>query len=261
MQEISSSKSNIKRFSISKSYPSIKDLANEQRIRLVRQIFSSVTDRYDFLNHLLSARRDRAWRRFLIHRLGFFSSYRLLDLGTGTGDVGIGAARHHSQVKVIGLDFVRPMLEAAWKKINQADLYKRISLIQGDALNLPFPDGSFDAVTVAFGIRNMPDRKKVLEEMIRVLVPEGKVYLLELTTPQSKWFRWLYLPYLNHILPRLSRWFTQDPAAYQYLVESILHFPSPDDLAKEMERVGLKEIKKISLSFGIAYLHEGRKSE
>jgi demethylmenaquinone methyltransferase / 2-methoxy-6-polyprenyl-1,4-benzoquinol methylase len=218
-----------------------------------------VTDRYDFLNHLFSVGRDRAWRRFLIHRLGFFSSYRLLDLGTGTGDVAIGAARRHSQSKVIGLDFVRPMLEAAWKKINQANLTKRISLIHGDALDLPFPDGSFDAVTVAFGIRNMPDRKKVLEEMIRVLVPGGKVYLLELTAPQNKWFRRLYLPYLNHILPRLSRWFTQDPAAYQYLVESILYFPSPEALAREMEQVGLGEVKKFPLSFGITYLHEGRK--
>jgi demethylmenaquinone methyltransferase/2-methoxy-6-polyprenyl-1,4-benzoquinol methylase len=95
--------------------------------------------------------------------------------------------------------------------------------------------------------------------MGRVLVPGGKVYLLELTSPQSQWFRRFYLPYLNHVLPRLSRWFTKDPAAYQYLAESILHFPSADELAKEIEQVGFKDVRKHSLSLGITYLHEGRK--
>jgi demethylmenaquinone methyltransferase/2-methoxy-6-polyprenyl-1,4-benzoquinol methylase len=244
-----------------KSYPSIKDLSDEQRIRLVRRIFSSVTDHYDFLNHFLSAGRDKAWRRFLIQRLDFFSTHRLLDLATGTGDVAIVAAGPHPQIQMIGLDFARPMLEAAAAKIDPAGLSKRISLIQGDAMNLPFPDGSFDAVTVAFGIRNMPDRQRVLEEMVRVLVPGGKVHLLELNSPQSRWFRRLYLPYLNHILPRLSRWFTKDPAAYQYLAESILHFPSAGDLAIEMEQVGLKDVQKFPISWGITYLHEGTKSK
>jgi demethylmenaquinone methyltransferase/2-methoxy-6-polyprenyl-1,4-benzoquinol methylase len=240
-------------------YPSIKDLSDEDRIRLVRRIFSSVTDRYDFLNRLLSVRRDVVWRRFMIEKLHFFSTNRLLDLATGTGDVAIGSARQHSLVEVIGLDFAKPMLEAARKKVDQAGLLSRLFLIQGDAMNLPFPDGCFDAVTVAFGIRNMPDRKRVLEEMIRVLVPGGKVHVLELTAPQSRWFRKLYLPYLNHILPRLSRWFTKDPAAYQYLAESILHFPSPDELIQEMEKAGLVEVEKFSLSLGITNLHQGCK--
>jgi demethylmenaquinone methyltransferase/2-methoxy-6-polyprenyl-1,4-benzoquinol methylase len=245
----------------SNPYPSIKELSDEQRVRLVQRIFNSVTDRYDFLNHFLSAGRDKAWRRFLIQRLEFFSTLRLLDLATGTGDVALGAARHHPQIKVIGLDFAKSMLEAAAAKINPPGLSKRITLMQGDAMNLPFRDGSFDAVTVAFGIRNMPDRQRVLEEMVRVLVPGGKVYLLELNAPQSQWFRRFYLPYLNHILPRLSRWFTKDPAAYQYLAESILHFPSPDELAKEMELVGLRDVQKFPLSLGITYLHEGRKAK
>ena len=227
----------------------------------VKQIFSSVTDRYDFLNHFLSAGRDKSWRRFLIQRLAIFPNKRLLDLATGTGDVAVGAVRHHPQLQVIGLDFSKSMLEAAAAKISSEGLSQRISLIQGDAMNLPFPDGSFGALTVAFGIRNMPHRRRVLEEMVRVLVPRGKVYLLELTAPQSQWFRRFYLPYLTHILPRLSRWFTKDPAAYLYLADSILHFPSPDDLAKEMEQIGLVEVQKFPLSFGITYLHEGSKPE
>ncbi|MBA4393888.1 MAG: bifunctional demethylmenaquinone methyltransferase/2-methoxy-6-polyprenyl-1,4-benzoquinol methylase UbiE [Desulfobacca sp.] len=240
-------------------YPSIKDLSNEDRIRLVRRIFSSVTDRYDFLNRLLSARRDVAWRRFMIQKLHFFSTHRLLDLATGTGDVALGSARQHGQVKVIGLDFAKPMLEVAREKVDQAGLTSRIFLMQGDAMNLPFAEGCFDAVTVAFGVRNMPDRKRVFEEMARVLVPGGKIHVLELTAPQSRWFRALYLPYLNHVLPRLSRWFTKDPAAYQYLAESILHFPSPDELAREMEKAGLEEVEKFPLSLGITNLHQGRK--
>jgi demethylmenaquinone methyltransferase / 2-methoxy-6-polyprenyl-1,4-benzoquinol methylase len=243
----------------SNPYPSLKDLSHEQRVRLVRRIFNSITDHYDFLNHLLSAGRDKVWRRFLIRRVGFFSTGRLLDLATGTGDLAIGAARFHPQIKVIGLDFARAMLEAAAAKIDSPGLSERITLMQGDAMNLPFADGSFDAVTVAFGIRNMPDRQRVLEEISRVLVPGGKVYLLELTSPQSRWFRRIYLPYLNHVLPRLSRWFTKDPAAYQYLAESILHFPSADELAEEMKQIGLKEVQKFPLSLGITYLHEGSK--
>jgi demethylmenaquinone methyltransferase/2-methoxy-6-polyprenyl-1,4-benzoquinol methylase len=240
-------------------YPSINDLSDEERIRLVRRIFSSVTDRYDFLNRLLSARRDVAWRRFMIRKLHFFSTYRLLDLATGTGDVAIGAAREHDRAIIIGLDFARPMLEAARKKVEESGWGKRISLMQGDAMNLPFPEETFDGVTVAFGIRNMPDRHRVFKEMMRVLVPGGKVHILELTAPQSRWFRKVYLPYLKHILPRLSHWFTKDPAAYQYLAESILHFPSPHELAKEMKEAGLVEVENFPLSLGITNLHQGRK--
>jgi ubiquinone/menaquinone biosynthesis methyltransferases len=162
---------------------------------------------------------------------------------------------------VFGLDFAKSMLDAAAGKIGPIGLSKRISLMQGDAMNLPFPDKCFDAVTVAFGIRNMPDRQRVLEEMVRVLVPGGKVYLLELNAPQSRWFRRFYLPYLNHILPRLSRWFTKDPAAYQYLAESILQFPSPEEMAKEMEQIGLVDVRNFSLTCGITYLHEGSKTQ
>ncbi|MGA3083508.1 MAG: ubiquinone/menaquinone biosynthesis methyltransferase [Thermodesulfobacteriota bacterium] len=161
---------------LSNAYPSIKDLSEEQRVQIVQRIFSSVTDRYDFLNHFLSAGRDKAWRRFLIQRINFFSTHRLLDLATGTGDVAIDAARHYPQIRVFGLDFAKAMLNAAAAKIDPSGLSGRISLIQADAMNLPFPDESFDALTVAFGIRNMPDRRRVLEEMVRVLLPGGKFF-------------------------------------------------------------------------------------
>jgi demethylmenaquinone methyltransferase / 2-methoxy-6-polyprenyl-1,4-benzoquinol methylase len=200
-----------------------------------------------------------AWRRFLIKRLRFFSTFRILDLATGTGDVAIGAAQAYPSVKVMALDFVSPMLEAAGEKINRTGLGKRVGLVRGDALKLPFPDGSFDAVTMAFGIRNIPDREQVFREMIRVLVPGGRIYILEMSSPQNRVFRALYLPYLNHVLPRLARRFSKDPAAYLYLAESILHFPHPKAFSAEIEGAGFLEVKAFTLTLGITYLHEGTK--
>jgi demethylmenaquinone methyltransferase/2-methoxy-6-polyprenyl-1,4-benzoquinol methylase len=234
-------------------------VADEARIRQVRRIFSTITARYDFLNHFLSAGRDVYWRRFLVRRLRFFKTRRLLDLATGTGDVALAAARAHPDIRVFGLDFAGPMLEAARPKIIQAGLADRIANLQGDALNLPFPADHFDAVTVAFGIRNMPDRTRVLEEVRRVLIPGGGLSILEFTTPQGRLIRKLYFFYLNQVLPRLAKLFTHNPEAYQYLAESILDFPYPDVFLKEIARAGFAEAEKFPLTGGITYLYEGKR--
>jgi demethylmenaquinone methyltransferase/2-methoxy-6-polyprenyl-1,4-benzoquinol methylase len=235
------------------------DAPDQARVRQVRRIFSTITDRYDFLNHFLSAGRDIAWRRFMVRRLRFFRTQRLLDLATGTGDVALEAARTHPRLQVFGLDFAAPMLEAARPKIRHRGLSDRVSLLQGDALNLPFPADHFDAVTVAFGIRNMPDRARVLQEIMRVLVPGGGLSILEFTTPQGKVFCKLYFFYLNRLLPHLARLFTKNPEAYQYLAESIMHFPYPEDFVQEIRQAHFSEGKKFSLTGGITYLYEGRK--
>jgi demethylmenaquinone methyltransferase / 2-methoxy-6-polyprenyl-1,4-benzoquinol methylase len=235
------------------------DAPDEGRIRQVRGIFSSITDRYDFLNHFLSAGRDIYWRRFLVGRLRFLRTQRMLDLATGTGDVAIAAAAAHPLIRIWGLDFAGPMLAAARPKIAARGLAERVHLLQGDALQLPFPDACFDAVTVSFGIRNMPDRPQVFREMRRVLVPGGRVYLLEFTTPQGRLFRRIYLAYLQHLLPRLARRFTQTPEAYQYLAESILRFPYPDDFAREIRAAAFQEVEKHALTGGITYLYMGAK--
>lgn len=249
----------IKGASISKTYPSIKELSDEQRIRLVRRIFNSITGRYDFLNHFLSAGRDKKWREFLVSRLRFFATHRLLDLATGTGDIALAAAQTFKEIQVLGLDFAESMLREADRKSRQANLARRIDWVQGDALHLPFPKESFDAVSIGFGIRNMPDRRQVYQEILRVLVPGGKLCILELTTPQSRFFRGLYLMYLQHLLPRLARWFTPDPPAYYYLAESILHFPGPAELLAEMKAAGFLDTAYYPLTLGITCLHEGTK--
>jgi demethylmenaquinone methyltransferase/2-methoxy-6-polyprenyl-1,4-benzoquinol methylase len=235
------------------------DAPDEARVGQVRRIFSTITDRYDFLNHFLSAGRDIYWRRFLVQRLFFFKTRRLLDLATGTGDVAIAAAQYHDPIQVFGLDFAGPMLAAARSKIVGRGLTGGIYLLQGDALEIPFPDESFDALTVAFGIRNMPDRARVLQEMRRVLVPGGGLYILEFTTPQIRLFRKIYFFYLIRILPRLARRFTQNPEAYQYLAESIINFPYPDDFVRELREAAFLEVRKFPLTGGITYLYEGRK--
>ena len=237
----------------------VPDAPDEARVRQVRRIFSTISDRYDFLNHFLSAGRDIAWRRFMVRRLRFFRTQRLLDLATGTGDVSIEAARIHPRLQVFGLDFAAPMLQAAQPKIRRRGLANRVSNLQGDALNLPFSDEHFDAVTLAFGIRNMPDRAQVLREVRRVLVSGGGLYILEFTTPQSPFFRRLYFFYLTRLLPRLANWFTQNPEAYQYLAESIMKFPYPEDFVREIREAYFLEVRKFPLSGGITYLYEGRK--
>jgi demethylmenaquinone methyltransferase / 2-methoxy-6-polyprenyl-1,4-benzoquinol methylase len=235
------------------------DAPDETRVRQVRLIFSTITDRYDFLNHFLSGGRDIVWRRFMVRRLRFFRTRRLLDLASGTGDVAIAAAQHHGPIQVVGLDFSGPMLEAARPKIVDRGLSAGIHLLQGDALEIPFSDERFDAVTVAFGIRNMPDRARVLAEMRRVLVPGGGLYILEFTTPQGRFFRRIYFFYLSRLLPRLARWFTKNPEAYQYLAESIMNFPYPDDFVREIRGAAFQEVRKFPLTGGITYLYEGRK--
>jgi demethylmenaquinone methyltransferase / 2-methoxy-6-polyprenyl-1,4-benzoquinol methylase len=235
------------------------DVRDEARVQQVRRIFSNITDRYDFLNHFLSAGRDVYWRRFLVSRLRFFRTNRLLDLATGTGDVALEAARTHPAILVTGLDFAAPMLEAARPKIIGSGLADRIHNLQGDALNLPFPSAHFDAVTVAFGIRNMPDRSRVLREIRRVLVPGGGLAILEFTTPQGKLFRKFYFFYLNRLLPRLASLFTSNPEAYQYLAESIVQFPYPEDFLGEIREAGFQGADKFPLTGGITYLYVAAK--
>jgi demethylmenaquinone methyltransferase / 2-methoxy-6-polyprenyl-1,4-benzoquinol methylase len=240
---------------LEKEYPSVTDITDAERIEVVKEIFSTVTPKYDFLNHLLSLRRDVAWRRFAVKKMRFPQTSRFLDLAAGTGDLAIDVACSYPRIQVAALDFVQEMIDLGRLKIEKRRLSDRIQFLRGDALDLPFLDSSFDVVGIAFGIRNIPDKVKALKEMNRVVVPGGQVMILEMTVPRSGLFRGLYSIYLNRVLPRIARIFSRNPAAYRYLGDSIMNFPAPEAFAAIIEEAGLRNVERHSLTFGTTYLH------
>jgi len=242
-----------------KEYPSVQEMNDDQRIGIVKDIFASVTDKYDFLNRVLSGRRDVAWRKRTVSEMLFFNTHRFLDVATGTGDLALDCANSYPDVKVVGVDFVQEMVNNGLKKVDTQNLNNRVELKWGDATNIEYKDNFFDVTAIAFGIRNIPDKEKALSEMKRIIIPEGQVMVLELTTPEPGFWRSIYSFYLNGILPKLAKWFTKNPAAYEYLADSIMNFPTRREFLKLMESMGLKNCKAIPLTFGVCTLYIGQK--
>ncbi|MDP6339700.1 MAG: bifunctional demethylmenaquinone methyltransferase/2-methoxy-6-polyprenyl-1,4-benzoquinol methylase UbiE [Candidatus Marinimicrobia bacterium] len=240
-------------------YPSVQEMNDDQRIGIVKDIFASVTDKYDFLNRVLSGRRDVAWRKRTVSEMNFFKTNRFLDVATGTGDLALDCANTYQEVNVTGVDFVQKMVDKGIEKISNQNLEDRVELKWGDATNIDFNDNSFDVTAIAFGIRNIPDMVKALSEMKRVIVDNGQVMILELTTPEPGFWRSTYSFYLNGVLPQLAKIFTKNPAAYEYLVDSILNFPTQKEFVALMESVGLKNSLAIPLTFGVCTLYIGQK--
>jgi len=240
-------------------YPLLREVTDDEHVDMVREIFSTITGKYDFLNHLLSLRRDIAWRRSAVRKMRFFRTYRLLDVATGTADLAIDAAYRHPRIQVTGVDFVREMMDLGRAKIKKKRLSDSIRLLMGDALDLPFPNSSFDVAAIAFGIRNIPDKIRSLREMVRVVVPGGQVMVLEMTLPRNSLFRSVYQAYLARMLPTLARAFSKNPAAYGYLANSIASFPTQEGFANLMEEAGLTRVEKHSLTLGITHLFIGVK--
>jgi demethylmenaquinone methyltransferase/2-methoxy-6-polyprenyl-1,4-benzoquinol methylase len=230
-----------------------------EQIGMVKEIFATITRRYDLLNRLLSLRRDVAWRRRAARHMHFSTTCRYLDVATGTADLALEVARQHPSVSVTALDFVKEMIDGGVKKIKERKLTGRIAFVRGDALSLPFPDNHFDAAGIAFGIRNITNRTAALNEMTRVVVPGGQVIVLEMHFPRQPLFRHLYSLYLTSIMPSLARSFSRNPAAYLYLADSIMHFPPPPVFSRLMGDTGLTEVRRYPLTLGITYLHVGIK--
>lgn len=229
---------------------------SQKKIETVKEIFNNITPHYDRMNRIMSCRRDVHWRKFLVSRLPK-DSCKILDVATGTGDVAIEIARRMPNVEVVGLDFVQRMLDIGLEKIIRRGLQDRIKLVNGDAMNLPFEDNSFDAATIAFGMRNIPDRRGAIKEMMRVVKPGGKVLVLEMTFPRNLKMRKFFDLYLNRVIPLLGSAVTGNISAYKYLSDSIHNFIHPDELKKIFEDVGLRDVYAFPLTLGITYLHEG----
>jgi demethylmenaquinone methyltransferase/2-methoxy-6-polyprenyl-1,4-benzoquinol methylase len=223
-------------------------------------MFDRIAPRYDLLNRVMSLGQDRRWRRALVAALGLGDGRsRVLDLATGTADVAIAIARRHAGAAVVGLDPSREMLARGRGKLGRegAAAAERVALVAGDAQELPFAAGSFDACSIAFGIRNVPDRARALSEMARVTRAGGRVVVLELGTPREGWLSALARLHVRHVVPRLGAWLSRS-REYAYLERSIAAFPPPALFAAELARAGLEVLATRPFALGATTLFVAR---
>lgn len=220
-------------------------------------MFDAIAARYDFLNHLLSAGLDRRWRARALDSLELTGSEILLDVCTGTADVAIAAAAR-APARIVGVDFAPAMLARGLAKVRRAGLDRRIALVRGDATRVPLRAASVDAVTVAFGIRNVIDPAAALREMRRVLRLDGRLAILEFGEPRVPGLRAAYLWYFRHVLPRIGRLVSRHENAYSYLPASVGTFPSPNQFVRVLRDAGFSDVTAVPLSFGIVYLYTAR---
>lgn len=220
-------------------------------------MFDGIARRYDFLNHALSLNIDRLWRRELVRACGVTRGARVLDVATGTADVAIEFARRTADVAIVGLDPSPGMLAVGREKLaRDPALGARIELVLGDALSLPFPDASFDAVTIAFGLRNLPDYERGVREMARVLRPGGRLAVLEFLPPSGA-ARLVFRAYIATVLPVIGRAISGSPEAYGYLASSIGGFIPTAGVRSLLAGAGLDAVSTKRLTGGIAGLHCG----
>jgi demethylmenaquinone methyltransferase/2-methoxy-6-polyprenyl-1,4-benzoquinol methylase len=225
----------------------------------IRNLFDNIAPTYDFLNHLLSLRRDLYWRKMAVRELKGLKGW-ILDIATGTGDVAIEINHqngHHR--KVFGLDFSEPMIKRAQRKVLEKGLSQTIAFSLGDALSLPFRDNTFSATMIAFGLRNIVRKEQALSEMVRVIKKGGKVIILEFTFPQKGLMRRLYPIYFQRVLPWVGGFISGDRGAYAYLPESVFHFASAENYEEIMRKVGLENVGSQPLTGGVASVISGIK--
>jgi len=220
----------------------------------VEEMFNSIAHRYDFLNRFLSLGIDRGWRKKAISYLKPLAPELILDVATGTGDLALEAMSLNPN-KIIGLDIAEQMLVVGREKIAHKGLAKIIEMVNGDSENLPFPDNNFDAITVAFGVRNFQNLAKGLKEMNRVLKPGGRIVVLEFSKPSTFPFKQGYNFYFTYILPVLGNMLSNSKNAYTYLPESVKHFPEGADFVAYLHHAGFKNMIVKPLTFGTCSLY------
>ncbi len=220
----------------------------------VEEMFNSIASRYDFLNRFLSMGIDKGWRTKAINSISDIQPKHILDVATGTGDLAIAAMRLHPN-KITGIDLSAQMLEVGRKKISNLNLQQTIELLKGDSEALPFNDNNFDAVTVAFGVRNFEHLQIGIDEMYRVLKPGGKIAVLEFSKPKAFPFKQIYDLYFKYILPVWGGLISKNKQAYTYLPESVKHFPEGNDFLAYLNKAGFKQTHVQPLTFGICSLY------
>ena len=235
--------------------------AEESKKAQVERMFDKIAPRYDFLNRLLSLGIDVWWRKRALRYLKNRPSAELLDVATGTADVAIMAARMLGSRRIVGIDIANQMLELGREKIRQAGLESVISLQTGDSEALDFPEASFDAVTVAFGVRNFENLEKGLSEMCRVLRPQGRLVILEFSRPRLFPIKQLYNGYFKYVLPLIGRLTSRDVRAYTYLFESVQAFPEGADFLTILSKTGYQNAQCERLTLGICSIYTAEKAQ
>ncbi len=228
----------------------------------VADMFDQIAHRYDFLNRFLSGGIDISWRRKALAQFKGLKTEQLLDVATGTADVALMAMKYMDPApkKIIGIDISEGMLNLGRQKIREKGLADRITLLTGDSEAINFPDGSFDAITVAFGVRNYANLEKGLQEMLRVLKPGGRLVILEFSKPKLPGVKSFYNLYTRLIAPQAGKWIAGNKKAYKYLNDSIEAFPEGNAFVEIMEKAGYTDCYKKMLSLGICTIYSGNKS-
>ncbi len=224
------------------------------------KIFNEIASTYDFLNHTLSFGIDIYWRNKLLKHLPQKESINALDLATGTGDVALTLVKDARVKKVTGLDLSKGMIDVGIEKVKQRKLDKKIFLMLGDGVTIPAADTSFDLTTISFGIRNFSDPQKSLFDIYRVLKNDGRLMVMEFAIPTNPLVRAIYFFYFRYLLPKIGNLVSKHKDAYTYLNKSVEDFPYGDEFLALMKNAGFKNLKKQSLTFGIAMLYIGDKN-
>lgn len=222
------------------------------------QMFNTISGNYDGLNRVISLGRDVRWRRKVVGIVEEKSPESVLDIATGTGDLAIALARTGAS-RIIGLDISQGMLDIGKKKVVEKALSGRITMVVGDSEDLPFGDSSFDAITVAFGVRNFEDLEKGLSEILRVLKPGGTLVVLETSVPANWFCRLGYNLYTHHLLPLIGKWFSKDRSAYRYLSESAAAFPHGQAFNNILGKIGFIGMEHKPQTLGVASIYVATK--
>lgn len=226
----------------------------------VEQMFNSIAPAYDFMNRAMTLGIDRLWRRKAVGMVAATGPVRILDVATGTGDLAVELCRRIPAASVTGVDLSEEMLRIGREKMEREGLASRVTLRKADCLDLPFPDGTFDAVTVAYGVRNFEHLDKGYAEMARVLKPGGMLCVIELAVPTSRVVRPFYNMYTRHIIPAVGRMVSSDSRAYTYLPESIAAMPQGPRMLALMEGAGLTQARLTPLTFGVCAIYTANKA-
>lgn len=234
-----------------------KDSADSKKNQ-VADMFNNIAKKYDFLNHFLSLGIDKLWRNKVISMLKKYQPKTILDIATGTGDLAITALKLKPD-KITGIDISTGMLKIGKEKIKKKGVGNIIELLEGDSENIQFPDQSFDAAIVAFGVRNFENLQKGLLEIHRILKPDKPFIVLEFSKPGKFPVKHVYNIYFAYILPFIGKLFSEDNTAYTYLPQSVNAFPEGNAFLKELEKSGFKSVKEKRLSFGIASIYVAEK--